>query len=122
MPLFPLFQAVQPGTNVTITHNALGPVVSASGGGGGSVTEVEVDFGSTPRYDATFTITDAAISSTSKVVISESGKVATSRVAGDSQWDSILCSSLPATGSATVYARAQPGPVVGRRILQYSVA
>jgi hypothetical protein len=101
-------------------QGATGP---SGGGGGGTVTEVEVDFGTTPVFDATFTITDAAItSSASKVVISESGKPATGRVAGDAQWDSILCSANPSAGSAAVYARANPGPVVGKRKLQYSVA
>ena len=115
---------VQAGTNVTVTPNSLGFVVASSGGGGGggTVTEVEVDFGSAPRYDAEFTITDAAISAASKVTVSESGKAATGRVAGDAQWDSISCAALPGTGVATVYAMAHPGPVVGRRILQYSIS
>ena len=75
-----------------------------------------------PKYDAQFTITDASIGATSKVVVMESGKVATGRVAGDAQWDSISFSALAASGSATVYAMAHPGPVVGKRYAQYTVA
>lgn len=94
----------------------------AIGGGSGAVTEIEVDFGSTPVYDATFTITDAAIiSSANSVLITESGKPATGRVAGDAQWDSIVCSTNPGVGSAVVYVQALPGPVVGKRKLQYMV-
>lgn len=94
------------------------------GGGAGSWTEGEVDFGTTPIYDVTFTITDAAItSSASKVVVVESGKIATSRVAaGDGAWDSVNFTALPTAGSAQVWAKANPGPVVGKRTYQYSVA
>jgi hypothetical protein len=86
------------------------------------VTEAEVDFGTTPRWEAQFTITDAAVLSTSKIIISESGKIATGRVAaGDAQWDSISIAALPATGSFIAYCRADPGPVVGKRKLHYMV-
>lgn len=90
--------------------------------GAGSVwTEYEIDFGTLPRFDALFTITDAAVSSTSKIIISETGKPATGRVAGDSQWDYISLAALPVAGSFTVYAMAIPGPVVGKRKIQYQV-
>lgn len=99
-----------------------GTFAAPPGGAGASWTEVEVDFGTKPVKDALFTITDAAIGPTSKLVIAESGKAATGRAAGDAQWDSIACSALSGTGSATVYAMAHPGPVVGKRTLHYCVA
>lgn len=40
----------------------------APGGGGGSATTVEVDFGSTAKFAGKFTITDAGISGTSKIL------------------------------------------------------
>lgn len=96
---------------------------AGGGGGGGSWTEGEVDFGSTPVKDVVFTITDAAITATSKVIIMESGKLATGRIAlGDGAWDSINLVSNPGTGSAQVWAIANPGPVVGKRKYQYTVA
>lgn len=88
-----------------------------------SITEVEVDFGSSPVYDKIFTIVDVLVSSTSKILISESGKIATGRVAqGDSIFDTINVAALPGTGSLQALCRASPGPVVGRRLLQYMVA
>lgn len=113
----------QAGT-VTLSQSGQTITISASGGGGGaSWTEGEVDFGTTPRRDQQFTITDASISSSSKVIVIESGKIATGRVAsGDAQWDSVSFAALPASGTATVYATANPGPVVGRRKFQYTVA
>lgn len=89
---------------------------------GATWTETEVDFGSTPRYDKSFTVTDAAISAGSKVAVVASGKAATGRSAGDDLWDAITYSALPAAGSMTVYAYANPGPVVGKRKIQYQVA
>jgi len=95
---------------------------AVSGGGGGTWTEVEIDFGSTPKYDATFTITDAAITSSSvKMVLVPSGKTATGRTADDWQWDGGTFVANPGTGSATCYATFTPGPIVGRRMLQYQI-
>jgi len=119
------------GANVTLTisddagNEEVDITIAASGGGGGggSWTEAEVDFGSgKPQYDALFTITDGTVTAASKIIIVPSGKVATGRVLGDDQWDAITYSANPASGSFTVYAVANPGPVVGRRKVQYTVA
>jgi len=114
---------LQQAGSVTLSQVGQTITISASGGAGASWTEAEVDFGTKPRRDLTFTLTDASISSTSKVIIVESGKIATGRVAsGDAAWDSVSFSALPGTGSAQVYATANPGPIVGRRKFQYTVA
>lgn len=90
--------------------------------GGGTWTEVEIDFGSTPVYDATFTITDAAITSSAvKMVLVPCGKAATGRTADDWQWDGGTFVANPGTGSATCYATFSPGPIVGPRKLQYQI-
>ena len=97
--------------------------VPTPGGGGGSWTELEVDFGSTPRYDASFTITDAAITSSAvKLVVVPCGKAATGRTADDWQFDGAIFAANPGSGSATCYATFLPGPIVGKRMIQYSVA
>lgn len=99
-----------------------GPVGPA-GGGGGTWTEVEIDFGSVPVYEATFTITDAAITSPAvKMAIIPCGKAATGRTADDWQWDGGTFAANPGTGSAECFAAFFPGPIVGRRTLQYQVA
>lgn len=99
------------------------PGGGGGGGGGGSVsaTEIEVDFGSSPRFDAEFTVSDASVTSSSSVIASESGKAAAGRSAGDSAWDSIACAALPGSGQFTLYCTAHPGPVVGKRKIQYLV-
>jgi hypothetical protein len=59
---------VRAGTNVTVTQDAQGYVVSSTGGAGASATTTEKDLGSTPTWRGKFTITDATISGTSKVL------------------------------------------------------
>lgn len=106
------------GTNLSFT----GTTLNAAGGAGATWTEVEIDFGVTPVYDATFTITDAAITSSAvKMILVPSGKAATGRTADDWQWDGGTFVANPGTGAATCYATFAPGPIVGRRTLQYQV-
>jgi hypothetical protein len=88
---------------------------------GATWTEAEIDFGSKPLYEARFTITDAGIGATSKVQVLPCGKAATGRTADDWQWDGATFAALPAAGSATCYAVFTPGPIVGKRKVQYSV-
>jgi hypothetical protein len=84
-------------------------------------TVTEVDFGTTPVWDATFTVTDANVSATSDVTVAISGKVATGRVGNDHAWDGLICAALPAAGSFELTVLAIPGPVVGKRKLQYQI-
>jgi len=108
------------GAGVTVSDVGGKTVVSIAGGGG-SWTEVEVDFGSSPVYGAEFTITDAAITAASKVQVLPCGKAATGRTADDWAWDGAAFAANPGAGSATCYAHFLPGPVVGLRKVQYSV-
>jgi hypothetical protein len=94
---------------------------SVGSSSGATWTEAEVDFGFAPVYSATFTITDASISAASKVQVLPCGKAATGRTADDWAWDGATFAALPASGSATCYAVFTPGPIVGRRKVQYSV-
>ena len=108
------------GAGVTVS-DAGGKTVVDIAGGGGSWTEVEIDFGSAPVYGAEFVITDAAITAASKVQVLPCGKAATGRTADDWAWDGAAFAANPGTGSATCYAQFLPGPVVGLRRVQYSV-
>lgn len=89
--------------------------------GGDSITEVEIDLGSTPKKSFHLTVTDAAISPTSKVIVSASGNAATGRGLDDWEWDSADFAAKPAAGSMTLYARFT-GHVSGKRKINYMVA
>lgn len=93
----------------------------SGGGGSASWTEVEIDFGSgVGVFDATFTVTDATVSGSSKVAVVQSGVTATSRAAGDALWDGITYAAVPAAGQFTLYAKCS-GPVAGKRKILYQV-
>jgi hypothetical protein len=84
-------------------------------------TETEIDFGSLPVYTASFSIADAGISAGSKVQVLPCGKAATGRTSDDWAWDGATFAALPGAGTATCYAVFTPGPIVGRRKIQYSI-
>ena len=103
--------------SITIIQN----ITTGGSTGGASWTEVEIDFGTDPVYEASFTITDAAITGASKMQVLPCGKAATGRTADDWQWDGAAFAANPGSGSATCYATFSPGPIVGPRKVQYSV-
>jgi hypothetical protein len=84
-------------------------------------TKTEIDFGTHPVWDKTFTITDARCGSGSVVMAAPCGTVATGRVGDDWAWDALALSALPGTGSFALTASAMPGPVVGKRTIQYQI-
>lgn len=103
------------GTDKKITRAELGKAVA-------QWVEVEVDFGSTPQWSKTFTVTDANVTTATRVAVVPSGNVATGRVGNDAEFDSLICTALPAAGSFALTVAAFPGPVVGRRKVQYQIA
>jgi hypothetical protein len=103
------------GTDKKMTRSELGRAVA-------QWVEVEVDFGSTPQWSKTFTVTDANVTTATRVAVVPSGNVATGRVGNDAEWDSLICTALPASGSFTLTVAAFPGPIVGRRKVQYQIA
>ena len=84
-------------------------------------TQVEINFGDTPTRSKTFTISDAAVTSTTRVAVTPSGKVAAGRVGDDWAWDGLILSALSGAGSFALTALAVPGPVVGKRYVQYQL-
>jgi len=111
----------QSSSTISDFYTAVLAIIQEATAGLSTWTELEVDFGSTPVYDASFTITNAGISTSSQVVVVPSGKPATGRTADDWQWDGAVFAANPAVGSATCYATFSPGPIVGPRKIQYKI-
>jgi len=112
------------GSNISITTNAGTDSITITGTASGSfsMTETEIDFGTTPQWGKTFTVVDGTVSGASKISAWPSGNVATSRVGNDNEWDMIICTALAGTGEFTLTAMAMPGPIVGKRKVYYAIA
>lgn len=107
--------------HISDTSAAMAQVSELLKNTGASITEAEIDLGSTPRKSFRMTVTDPAISPASKVIVSASGNAATGRGLDDWEWDSADFSAKPAAGSMTLYARFT-GHVSGKRKINYMVA
>jgi len=102
-----------------VTVGVAGAAGSDGADGLVSVTEAELDFGASAVWFKTFTISDAGITSTSKIVAVQSGAAATDREADENETDALILRCVPATGSMTVYADALRGPVSGKFKINY---
>lgn len=89
---------------------------------GASLTEIEIDFGTTPQVTKVFTITDALVSGTNKILATASGNVATGRVGNDAEWDAIIYTAKAGTGNFELTANCITGAVVGKRKVFYQVS
>jgi len=99
------------GSNI-VYHKEAGAWVALTGGGGGgaSGTTVEVDLG-TPKFTGKFTITDAAISATSKVQCWQAPGPYTGKgtLADEAMMQPVqIIAVAPAAGSAVVYWQTPP--------------
>ena len=73
-----------------------------------AVSTIEVDFGSTPLYSKTFTITDATCTSTSNILTSLGG-TPTGKDADELEMDSLEIVCYPSTGSFDMFITSQDG-------------
>jgi type III secretory pathway component EscV len=103
----------------TVTGNVA--VVNVTGGGSTSITQIEVDFGTTPTAYQTFTVLDNSVSPTSNLIVTQSGNAPTGRSADENQMDPIIFSATSGTGGFTLIASALNGPVVGKYKVNYIV-
>jgi len=96
---------------------------AGSGGVGspGTWYETEIDFGSTPVFDAQFTIVDVTVGATDKIIVVSSGNAPTGLAVGEGQFDNIGYTAKAASGSFTLWAIAVPGPVMGKRKIFYQI-
>jgi hypothetical protein len=97
-------------------NNGAWTVISA---GSVSATEYEVDFGLKPVYSKSFTIIDASVGVGSKIMITACGKAPTGLTADEWEFDMIQWAAEPGSGSFTLRAIALPGPVSGKRKINY---
>lgn len=87
-----------------------------------AITETELNFGTSPVASAHFTVTDASVSGTSKIMLTPSGNAPTSGYSDVWEWDSITFAAKAGTGDFTIYASVGTGTVSGKYKVFYTVA
>jgi hypothetical protein len=132
MPLFSLLQIQQNGVTQgfveTINFTGSASVSVTAGvatvnvtGGSSTFTTITVNFGTLPVRSHTFTITDSNVTTSSHLIIAQSGAAAPGRQADENEMDPILFSGTPGSGQFTLIANALTGPVVGQYNVNYAI-
>jgi hypothetical protein len=95
--------------------------VDAHSGSSAAMAEAEIDFGAAALRSRKFTITDAAVTAASRLVVTQSGKAATGRSADENEWDQLHLRAVPAAGSFTLHAACLTGRVSGKFKVSYLI-
>lgn len=82
--------------------------VTASVTGG----QTEIDFGTTPVSESSFTITDASVTATSKIICTVSYEAPTGKDQDELEMDDLQLRVAPASGQFTLYAKTADGSYV----------
>ena len=90
------------------------------GGGTPTLTEVEIDFGSKPLNNKTFTIIDASVTNTNKIMIIPSPNNATGQIENDWEDDGATFSAKANNGDITLYVNSSFS-MNGKRKIYYQI-
>ena len=99
-----------------------GPAGPAGASGGATWTETEIDFGSSPVAGANFTIIDAAVVGTDKIIVVPSGSAPTGGYSDVWEYDNLTMAAVAGTGQFTLYASVAYGTTNGKRKVYYTRA
>lgn len=96
--------------------------LTATGPGGGATTsQAVIDFGTTGKTDEIFSVTDAAISPTSKITAFVTWITGLGRDPDEIMADPISIAVEPLAGSMNIHAMAQDGSVSGQYAINYQI-
>lgn len=95
-------------------------LTTTGAGGGVSLTEVEIDFGTIDTPITSWTISDAGITPANKILIFLSPNPATGRIGNDWEGDFASFTAIAGTGDFSLSARFD-GRMVGARKIFYQV-
>lgn len=109
------------GTFVSLDSTGMIPaeLIPAAESAASSITQVEIDLGTTPVYSKSITVTAASCEPAFNVLVSPSADPATGRGSDDNLWDGLILSAAAGTGEFTLHVIAVPGPVSGKRLINY---
>lgn len=82
---------------------------------------VEIDFGVTPVYEKSFTITDSSVATTSHLIGMIAHEAPTGKDVDEVEMDPLNLSFAPGSGQFTLYARGLEGRVYGAFKVNYII-
>ena len=85
-----------------------------------SLSQTEIDFGSTPVDEKTFTITDSHINTSSEIMVQLAYVAPTGKEIDELEFDSFDFRAVAGSGNFTLYARSLEGLVADKFIINYS--
>ena len=100
------------------------PLFEFGSGGDGSfdITQIIVDVGSVPVYSTAVIITDANVSTSSKITAWQDATGFSGHPPDEAEMDALICSAEPLNGSFKLFIMAVPGPIVGQFLIDYIVS
>ena len=107
------------GGGTTNFLRADGSWVAPPGGGGTAISSVEIDVGPLPVKEASINVVDAAVTPTTKITASQSGRAATGRPADENQWTRLHVVASPNTGSFDLWVVCLNGTMSGKFNIDY---
>ena len=112
------------GDGVTVSDSGGETLVNIPGGVGSfTVTEAEIDFGTTPVSEASFVITNAAITTSHMILSSVSYEAPTGKDQDELEMDDLQLRAVAGTGNFTLYVRAADGSYLADKFkINYSFA
>lgn len=119
------FYAVRTGAGFDLyLSDATGSVahpLNVGSGGGATIKTVDLDFGTLAVRSKVFTVVDASVTATSKIIIQQSGKSPAGRADDENELTVLHFRAVPANGSFKVYADCLNGTVKGQYRANYQV-
>lgn len=86
-----------------------------------SISQTEIDFGATPVAEASFLITDAAVSPSSRIIGNVAYVAPTGKDLDEIEMDGLDLKFAPGSGQFTLYARGLDGYIADRFVINYQV-
>lgn len=87
-----------------------------------AITETEIDVGTTPVAEASIAVTDAGISTSSKIIGGVAYKAPTNKDLDELEMDALEIKFEPATGSVNVHIKGLEGYIADKFIVWYTFA